>query len=249
MNTRSEITRPLMPGYYYHIYNRSNSNHRLFFEPANYSYFLRQYARYLDHYVETFAYCLLPDHFHMLVRVKPTESIFAAVQDAYKRPTRNWITSMLSLSQELDQPCFPPNTFTDFHFLQELPTDIAAQAAALFVSNQLRTLFMSYSKAVNNRMNRRGALFQKPFKRKAISDHLYLKWLIWYIHRNPLHHSVHKDFRSYPWSSYRSLLSDRPTRLARVEVLSWFEEGATGFKEYHDIGEQAWDELSGLALE
>lgn len=48
MNTRSDITLPLLPGYCYHIYNRANSDHDVFFNPDNFSYFLKQYARYLD---------------------------------------------------------------------------------------------------------------------------------------------------------------------------------------------------------
>lgn len=249
MNTRSDITLPLLPGYCYHIYNRANSDHDVFFNSDNFSYFLKQYARYLDRYLETFAYCLLPNHFHLLVRIRSTETILEAVQQEYEQPPKNLIRSINSLSSATDQNYFPPDVYKDFRFLQQLPADVAAQGAALFVSNQFRTLFMSYSKAINNQMQRRGALFHRPFKRKAVSRHLYIKWLIWYIHRNPLHHGVHEDFRSYPWSSYRSLLSDRITRLARAEVLSWFEEGLAGFKEYHDLGAQAWDELSRLALE
>jgi REP element-mobilizing transposase RayT len=238
-----------VPGYCYHIYNRANSDHNLFFVTANFSYFLQQYAHYLDRYLETFAYCLLPNHFHLLVRIRSTETIFEVVRQMYERPPRNLIQSINSLSDASDQPYLSPTTIGDFRFLKELPIDVAAQTAALFVSNQFRKLFMSYSKAVNNQRNRRGALFQKPFKRKNVSKHLYLKWMIWYIHRNPVHHGVHENFRSYPWSSYRSMLSNRPTRLARTEVLSWFDEGLIGFKEYHDFGEVAWDNLSRLTLE
>lgn len=157
--------------------------------------------------------------------------------------------SISSLCSTTNQHSFSPDAFKDLRILQKLPIDIADQTAALFVSNQFRTLFMSYSKAVNKQMRRRGALFHRPFKRKVVSKHLYLKWLIWYIHRNPVHHGVQKDFRSYAWSSYRSLLSDRITRLARAEVLSWFEGGSIGFEAYHDLGAQAWGNLSNLALE
>lgn len=61
---------PLEEGKYYHVYNRGNNKDRLFFSTADYYFFLRKYYNYLDTYVETYAYCILPNHFHFLVRVK-----------------------------------------------------------------------------------------------------------------------------------------------------------------------------------
>ena len=60
----------LRPGAYYHIYNRGNNREDLFREERNYSYFLKLYADHVDPIAETFAYCLLKNHFHILVRVR-----------------------------------------------------------------------------------------------------------------------------------------------------------------------------------
>ena len=57
-------------GSYYHIYNRGINGCILFLEPANYEHFLRLYEKYIDPAVETFAWCLMPNHFHFLVRIK-----------------------------------------------------------------------------------------------------------------------------------------------------------------------------------
>lgn len=61
---------PLQPGRYYHIYNRGNNRENLFLEERNYRHFLRLYARYVASIADTFAYCLLKNHFHLLVRIK-----------------------------------------------------------------------------------------------------------------------------------------------------------------------------------
>jgi len=61
---------PLEAGKYYHIYNRGNNHEKLFYKKENYEYFLRKYNYYLSGYLDTFAFCLLPNHFHLLVRVK-----------------------------------------------------------------------------------------------------------------------------------------------------------------------------------
>lgn len=58
------------PDKYYHIWNRGNNRENLFYSSRNYEYFIRLYAQYLDPVVETYAFCLLPNHFHLLVRTK-----------------------------------------------------------------------------------------------------------------------------------------------------------------------------------
>ncbi len=64
---------PLQFGQYYHIYNRGNNRENLFYEERNYRYFLKLYARYVQPVADTFAYCLLRNHFHSLVYIKTEE--------------------------------------------------------------------------------------------------------------------------------------------------------------------------------
>lgn len=61
---------PLEPGAYYHIYNRGTNRQNIFLEERNYRYFLELYARHIEPVAETYAYCLLKNHFHLLVRTK-----------------------------------------------------------------------------------------------------------------------------------------------------------------------------------
>ena len=57
-------------GSYYHIYNRGVNGENIFFEDKNYDYFIRKYEEYCADILDTFAYCLLKNHFHLLVFVK-----------------------------------------------------------------------------------------------------------------------------------------------------------------------------------
>jgi REP element-mobilizing transposase RayT len=61
---------PLQQGQYYHIHNRGNNRERVFIEERNYRYFLKLYAEHIEPIADTFAYCLLPNHFHFLVYIK-----------------------------------------------------------------------------------------------------------------------------------------------------------------------------------
>lgn len=62
-------TTPFVPDIYYHFYNRGNNRQAVFFEPDNYLYFLGGLKKYLVPVVRIVAYCLMPTHYHILVRV------------------------------------------------------------------------------------------------------------------------------------------------------------------------------------
>jgi putative transposase len=56
------------PGNYYHVFNRGVNKEKIFFERENYLFFLRRMYEYLVcQDVEVIAYCLMPNHFHMIV--------------------------------------------------------------------------------------------------------------------------------------------------------------------------------------
>jgi REP element-mobilizing transposase RayT len=57
----------LEPNQLYHVYNRGNNRQRIFFEKDNYYYFLRKLKSYLVPNCDLIAYCLMPNHFHLLI--------------------------------------------------------------------------------------------------------------------------------------------------------------------------------------
>ncbi len=68
-------TEPLVPGATYHVYNRAHGSERLFLSAENYRYFLKRYEYFISPVAQTFCYCLMPNHFHFLLRIKPEEEI------------------------------------------------------------------------------------------------------------------------------------------------------------------------------
>ena len=56
-------------GSFYHIYNRGNNKQPIFFERKNYHYFLNQFDKYLSAFLDIYAYCLMPNHFHFLAKI------------------------------------------------------------------------------------------------------------------------------------------------------------------------------------
>ena len=187
---------PLEENQFYHIYNRGNNGAPLFFEERNYHFFLKKLDEYLSDYSFIYAYCLLPNHFHLLLSVKDFETIAP------------------------DKKCIKKGSQ-----LLTIPHQI--------ISERFRCFFLSYSKAIKQQEKRTGSLFEKNHKRIKVESSQYLLSLVNYIHRNPETHQLTKDYKVYSYSSYQSILSNKPTKLRREEVLEWFG-GREHYILYHE---------------
>ena len=178
---------PLEPGNFYHIYNRGINGCPIFKESTNYEHFLGLYDKYISTVAHTFAWVLMGNHFHLLVRIINPEG---------------------------------------FENLQGLNADKR-------INQQFSNLFNAYTKAFNKKYNRTGSLFEHTFKRKPINKEAYLKQVILYIHNNPVHHGFCSHPVEYPWSSYLSCISMKPTKLRREAVMGWFDNEAN-FRDRHN---------------
>jgi len=188
------------PDHFYHVFNRTNNKEKLFTKIDNYHYFLKKYDKYLSPVLKTYCYCLLGNHFHLLVKVNTEKELL----------------------------CFQKEKESDWHSI---------------ISKQFTSFFGTYSKAFNKQENRNGSLFQRPFKRVLITNEVKFGDVIYYIHANPALHKISANFKTYKWSSYQAILSDKQTKVEREEILEWFG-GLDCFIKYHDeshaIRESTW---------
>jgi REP element-mobilizing transposase RayT len=58
------------PDTFYHIYNHAIGSENLFRNKDNYLYFLKRYAKFIPPIADTYSYCLIPNHFHLLIKTK-----------------------------------------------------------------------------------------------------------------------------------------------------------------------------------
>jgi putative transposase len=76
----------------------------------------------------------------------------------------------------------------------------------------------------------------KPFRRELVDSDRYFTHLVAYTRtrRNPVEHGFVDECQNWPYSSYRAVLSAKPTRVQRATVLDWFG-GRPGFEEAHAL--------------
>ncbi|OQY03776.1 MAG: hypothetical protein B6I20_04335 [Bacteroidetes bacterium 4572_117] len=66
---------PLESDKMFHIYNHAVGNDNFFNSDENYSFFLLKLKEYLQNYIDIYAYCLMPNHFHIIIKVKREEDV------------------------------------------------------------------------------------------------------------------------------------------------------------------------------
>ena len=179
----------------YHIYNRGINGCPLFRHTDNYEHFLNLYDKYISPVANTFAWVLMNNHFHFLVRIKKEDEI-------YNSPNLQGYKNLEGLTNRSR------------------------------ITQQFSNLFNAYSKTFNKRYKRTGSLFEHPFRRIPVNSTAHLKYLVYYIHHNPVHHGFCEDMLEYPWSSYLTILSPKKTKLSRDEVLKWYND-QYDYKAYH----------------
>jgi len=67
----------LQPSRFYHIYNHANGSENIFRDAENYRFFLEKYELYISPVAETFAWCLMPNHFHLLIQIRDETTLLA----------------------------------------------------------------------------------------------------------------------------------------------------------------------------
>lgn len=208
---------------HYHIYNHANGSENLFREKKNYAYFLKKYHHYINPIADTLAWCLMPNHFHLLVKIKEEKEI-----------TKN-VKTFSKVSNFGKGLGFKANSPEDF--------EKRNKAKSLFLSKQFANFFSSYTQSYNKVYKRRGSLFLKNFKRKEIKDENYLRNLIFYIHLNPVKHQFVKAPNDWLYSSY--LVFPKKEK----ELLTTLFDGEQNYYYNHQIKVNSFREYENLEQE
>ncbi|MEX0648456.1 MAG: hypothetical protein WD139_11770 [Balneolaceae bacterium] len=94
---------PPEPGRFYHIWTHANGSENLFRLDENYGYFLAKYRHYIQPVADTFAYCLMPNHLHLMVRVKEEEEVLEFLRIKKLNPNLQGFQNLGGLSNVISQ--------------------------------------------------------------------------------------------------------------------------------------------------
>jgi len=191
----------LKPDTSYHIYNHANGFENVFNERENYRFFLEKYLKYIGPVAETYSYCLMPNHFHLVVRMRKREVIEEIIRlNNFRKVERNFSKVNSSFSK------------VSFNFGKAETNgkaDITNEEIEKYLSKQFSNLFSSYTQSYNKYLKRMGSLFVKNFKREPLLEKQHFFNGIMYTHRNPIHHGFRTDYDDWEFSSYYDIVNGK----------------------------------------
>ena len=112
---------------------------------------------------------------------------------------------------------------THYHFLARIKPaaseEVALDEISQGVSQAMQKLGISYTKAINKRFNRSGALFESQFQAKPIQKYEHLLTLCLYIHANPVKDGLTARPEDWEYSNYREWLNLRAGTLVDKQFI------------------------------
>jgi len=86
----ARIARVVVPGVPHHVTQRGNRRLETFFDDEDYEVYLRLMREWCDSAgVEVWAYCLMPNHVHLIVVPESEDSLAKGIGEAHRRYTRH----------------------------------------------------------------------------------------------------------------------------------------------------------------
>jgi len=187
----------------YHIYNQGNNRVPIFFSRENYLFFLEKIRKHILPHADILAWCLMPNHFHLMVYVHTLE---------------------IEVSDPSSDGFTPSEAVTNEAVTNKLNEAIAIAKKRDF-NNSIGLLLRSYTRAIQKQENTSGSLFRNPTHAEClttpggitpsffntpygtvINRHLpeeeYPQVCFNYIHFNPVKAKLVREVQDWEYSSY-----------------------------------------------
>ena len=213
----------LAEGHIYHVYNRGNNSQTVFFARENYLFFLEKLRRHILPHADILAWCLMPNHFHLMIAVNRIEVETSDQVTTIRSPevdpmTRAQVIEGFTLSETFN---IPPRTRT--------------------LNDSIGIILRSYTRAIQKQQKTTGSLFQKETKALCLTEsrgispayfntHFgtmgnldlpetnYLNVCFDYIHLNPVSGKLVAEPEDWEFSSYRDYYCGRKGKLINREL-------------------------------
>ena len=199
----------------YHIYNQGNNCQPIFYTNENYLFFLKKIKTHISPFASILAWCLMPNHFHLMVRVN--HEFLWLNSEGFAQ------SEALAMEQRQNSEPIPlkQRTFND----------------------SIGIMLRSYTNAINKQEKRSGALFRKATKAQCLNkidgitpsfyntsqgalinihnpDEDYPNVCFNYIHQNPIKAKLVTNVEDWHYSSYPDVIGLRNGTLIDREVIN-----------------------------
>jgi len=94
---------PFEEGSYFHLYNRGNNKGNVFFEQENYTFFLHLMVKYILPIADIYSYCLLPNHFHLIIKIKENNLLPEEYKDEKKNLSQSFSNFFNAYSKAINK--------------------------------------------------------------------------------------------------------------------------------------------------
>ena len=185
----------------YHIFNQGNDKRQIFFTPGNYLFFLGKIKTHIIPFADILAWCLMPNHFHLMVLIKDTHRVTWS-SDSFTQSEA--ITKTKSLNNEIG---LMHRSYTRAINIQENRSGYLfkahTKAQCLTQTNGVTPSFYN---------TKSGTIINVPNPEKD-----YPQTCFKYIHNNPVEAGLVKNPEDWEYSSYRDYCGMRNGKLINKE--------------------------------
>ncbi|MBA4410464.1 MAG: hypothetical protein C0397_13705 [Odoribacter sp.] len=214
-------------GHLYHIYNQGNNRQKIFLDRENYLFFLRKIHKHVIPFADILAWCLMPNHFHLMVHVNQVE-----IDERTFTPSATQSRTRSKL-EVIPNPTFIPS-----------PTLSRARNKMSF-NKSIGIMLASYTRAVNKQQNWSGSIFRSETKAVCLTeiDGISPGWItnigiteftdndpdiqypnvcFNYIHNNPVKDGLVNSPEDWEFSSYSDFIGIRKGNLINRKRIQEF---------------------------
>ncbi len=209
-------------GHIYHIYNQGNNRKNIFFNRENYLFFLKKVNKHILPYGDILAWCLMPNHFHLMVVVNEIEV-----------DIEEFALARLGVSLRHTESDSKPKIES------KNPPKLRN------FNSSIGIMLMAYTKAVNKQQKRSGKLFREQTKAECVdclnklspsfiieegistinishSQNEYPQICFNYIHNNPVKAKMVVIAEDYEFSSAMDYAGIRNGKLINKTITNKF---------------------------
>jgi len=209
----------------YHVFNQGNNKQNIFFNDENYLFFLNKLREYILPYCDVLAWCLMPNHFHIMIKVNCVE-IFVTEPETHPMPRNNQNSIRINT-----HPMTPSHRMSE-----KLPGKTRT------LNDSIAIILRSYTRAINKKYGFSGSLFRAKSKAVCLTlvDEITQAWFqsdgitsmniqnpeqqypqvcYQYILQNPVRSGLVRNIEDWEYSSAKDALNLRNGTLINKEVI------------------------------